>query len=32
MAAGVDEYITKPIDLTQLADVIRQYSDPGIDR
>jgi signal transduction histidine kinase/ActR/RegA family two-component response regulator len=29
MAAGVDEYITKPIDLTKLADVIRQYSDPG---
>jgi signal transduction histidine kinase/ActR/RegA family two-component response regulator len=30
MAAGVDEYITKPIDLNQLADVIRQYSDPVI--
>jgi signal transduction histidine kinase/ActR/RegA family two-component response regulator len=29
MAAGVDEYITKPIDLTKLADVIRQYSDPA---
>ncbi len=32
MAAGVDEYITKPIDLNRLADVIRQYSDPEIDR
>jgi signal transduction histidine kinase/CheY-like chemotaxis protein len=32
MAAGVDEYITKPIDLNKLADVIRQYSDPNIDR
>jgi signal transduction histidine kinase/ActR/RegA family two-component response regulator len=30
MAAGVDEYITKPIDLNKLADVIRQYSDPVI--
>ncbi len=28
LAAGVDEYITKPIDLPKLADVIRQYSDP----
>ncbi len=28
LAAGVDEYITKPIDLHKLADMIRQYSDP----
>ncbi|MBE9028955.1 response regulator [filamentous cyanobacterium LEGE 11480] len=32
LEAGVNDYITKPIDLTKLADTIRQYSDPGIDR
>lgn len=31
LEAGVNDYITKPIDLNQLADIIRQYSDPSLD-
>jgi signal transduction histidine kinase/ActR/RegA family two-component response regulator len=30
LAAGADEYISKPIDLDQLAKTLRQYSNPAI--
>lgn len=29
LAAGVDDYVSKPLDLQKLADVIRKYSEPN---